>query len=196
MAGRQLLVAVAIIAVAAVGLVFATSSRSPAPSPPPAAASSGSPNQVVATSAPPPASLDPEPTTAPEPTEPPEYQATEDLRVGDCYEPVEDADDQTLLAAIVVPCEEPHLNEVFGLGDLAGGADAPFPGLDAVDDDAIDLCDAAFDSYVGVALDNSRYSYVYYTPTEESWAGGDRVVMCSVEDGGRPIEGSVEGTER
>jgi len=63
-------------------------------------------------------------------------------------------------------------------------------------DDAIELCDSAFESYVGVALDNSRYSYVYYTPTEESWAGGDRVVMCSVEDGRRLIEGSVEGAER
>ena len=192
MAGRQLLVAVAIIAVAAVALVFAVSPRSPAPSP---TAPSSSPGEAVV-SAPPTASPDPEPTATEGSTDPPTYQATEDLRVGDCYEPVEDADDQTLLAAIIVPCEQPHPNEVFGLGDLAGDADAPFPGVESVDDDAIDLCDAAFDSYVGVALDNSRYSYVYYTPTEESWAGGDRVVMCSVEDGGRLIEGSVQGTER
>ena len=196
MAGRQLLVAVAIIALAAVALIFLTSSRSPAPSPTAGNSSTGTSSSQASTTPAATESLEPEPTTAPGPTEPPEYQATEDLRVGDCYEPVEDADDQTLLAAIIVPCEQPHPNEVFGLGDLAGGPDAPFPGVDPVDDDAIELCDSAFESYVGVALDNSRYSYVYYTPTEESWAGGDRVVMCSVEDGGRLIEGSVEGTER
>ena len=191
MAGRQLLVAVAIIAVAAVAGGCGTAT--PSPSTPSAGPVSPPPGTADPSAAP---SAAPDRTATPAPSREVFYQATEDLRVGDCYEPVEDADDQTLLAAIIVPCEQPHPNEVFGLGDLAGGPDAPFPGVDPVDDDAIELCDSAFESYVGVALDNSRYSYVYYTPTEESWAGGDRVVMCSVEDGGRLIEGSVEGTER
>ncbi len=187
---RQLIVIAAIIAVAA----FVAAGCGSSPASPSAAALSSGPASPVAPSVAPTAS--PEPTPTPAPTDPPEYQATEDLRVGDCYEPVEDVDDQTLLAAIIVPCEQPHTNEVFGLGDLVGDADAPFPGPDSVDDDAIVLCDEAFEAYIGVALDNSRYSYVYYTPTEQSWAGGDRVVMCSVEDRGELIEGSVEGTER
>jgi hypothetical protein len=190
-AGRQLLVAVAIIAVVAVAGGCGTAT--PSPSTPSAVPVSPPPGTADPSAAP---SAAPDRAATPAPSREVFYQATEDLRVGDCYEPVEDADDQTLLAAIIVPCEQPHPNEVFGLGDLAGGPDAPFPGVDPVDDDAIELCDSAFESYVGVALDNSRYSYVYYTPTEESWAGGDRVVMCSVEDGGRLIEGSVEGTER
>jgi hypothetical protein len=190
-AGRQLLVAVAIIAVVAVAGGCGTAT--PSPSTPSAVPVSPPPGTADPSAAP---SAAPDRTATPAPSREVFYQATEDLRVGDCYEPVEDADDQTLLAAIIVPCEQPHPNEVFGLGDLAGGPDAPVPGVDPVDDDAIELCDSAFESYVGVALDNSRYSYVYYTPTEESWAGGDRVVMCSVEDGGRLIEGSVEGTER
>ena len=191
MAGRQLLVAVAIIAVVAVAGGCGTAT--PSPSTPSAVPVSPPPGTADSSAAP---AAAPDRTATPAPSREVFYQATEDLRVGDCYEPVEDADDQTLLAAIIVPCEQPHPNEVFGLGDVPGGPDAPFPGVDPVDDDAIELCDRAFESYVGVALDNSRYSYVYYTPTEESWAGGDRVVMCSVEDGGRLIEGSVEGTER
>lgn len=191
MAGRQLLVAVAIIAVVAVAGGCGTAT--PSPSTPSAVPVSPPPGTADPSAAP---SAAPDRTATPAPSREVSYQATEDLRIGDCYEPVEDADDQTLLAAIIVPCEQPHPNEVFGLGDLPGGPDAPFPGVDPIDDDAIELCDSAFESYVGVALDNSRYSYVYYTPTEESWAGGDRVVMCSVEDGGRLIEGSVEGTER
>ena len=191
MAGRQLLVAVAIIAVVAVAGGCGTAT--PSPSTPSAVPVSPPPGTADSSAAP---SAAPDRTATPAPSREVSYQATEDLRIGDCYEPVEDADDQTLLAAIIVPCEQPHPNEVFGLGDLPGGPDAPFPGVDPIDDDAIELCDSAFESYVGVALDNSRYSYVYYTPTEESWAGGDRVVMCSVEDGGRLIEGSVEGTER
>lgn len=166
----------------------------------PSAAASPSGGGAAATAAPPSSTPmetpAPTETQTPAPTEPPEYQATEDLRVGDCYQPVEDVDDQSLLAAIIVPCEQPHLAEVFGVDDLEGGPDAPFPGVDVIDDDAIDICDAAFEAYVGVALDNSRYSYVYYTPTEQSWAGGDRVVMCSVDDRGRELEGSVQGTER
>lgn len=192
MVRRQLLFAAALLAAVAAVAGCGTSTPSPSAS---AAAPSDSPSEATATAAPSP-SPDGEPTATPGPTEPIEYQASEDLRVGDCYEPVEDADDQTLLAAIIVACEVPHRHEVFGLGELTGGDTAPFPGVDAVDDDAIDLCDTAFESYVGVAIDNSQYSYVYYTPTEESWAGGDRVVMCSVEHRRRLIEGSVEGTER
>ena len=187
-------VAALVIAIAAWLVAGCDSSAPPASATP----AGGSPvASSVATSPAATDSRDPSPSAATEtPSREPVYQATEDLRIGDCYDPVEDADDGSLLAAIIVPCEEPHRAEIFGLEDLPGGPDAPFPGVVAVDDEAIDLCDAAFEAYVGVALDNSRYSYVYYTPTDQSWAGGDRVVMCSVDDRGRPIAGSVEGSER
>ena len=151
MAGRQLLVAVAIIAVVAVAGGCGTATPSPS-----------TPSAVPVS--PPPGTADPSAapsrTATPAPSREVSYQATEDLRIGDCYEPVEDADDQTLLAAIIVPCEQPHPNEVFGLGDLPGGPDAPFPGVDPVDDDAIELCVSAFESYVGVALDKKPHSNV------------------------------------
>jgi hypothetical protein len=183
---------IAVLLLALTVAACGTSTPSIGAGPSASAAGSGAPSQAAATPAP---SATTDPNATPEATEPLEYQATEDLRVGDCYNPVEDVDDQTLLAAIVVPCDTVHRHEVFGLEELPGASAAPFPGDDAVDSDAIDLCDAAFEAYVGIALDNSRYSYVYYVPTDSSWAGGDRVVMCAVEDR-RDLEESVEGTER
>ena len=189
MVGRRFIALLLLILAAA---ACGSSTPSIAADPSPSAGATTAASEAAATTAP---SATTDPNATPEPTEPLEYQATEDLRVGDCYNPVEDVDDQTLLAAIVVPCDTVHRHEVFGLEDLPAASDAPFPGDDAVDSDAIDLCDAAFQSYVGIALDNSRYNYVYYVPTDSSWAGGDRVVMCAIEDR-RDLEESVEGTER
>lgn len=147
-----------------------------------------------ATGAAPTATPTPDPTPSPSPTPPPLYQAPEDLVVGDCYDPIDDADDGALIAAIIVACEDPHLHEVFGLIELPGTETAPYPGDSAIEDDSITECDAAFEDYVGTPLDDSRYSYVYYTPSDETWADGDRALMCAVEDRGHTIEGSVEGT--
>jgi hypothetical protein len=135
-------------------------------------------------------------TPEPEPTRSPQYESPEDLEVGDCYDPIEDPDDDALLAAIILPCSAPHLAEVFGLAEVAGADGAPFPGFDDLEAEAEDLCDAAFEEYVGIDFNRSRYGYVYYTPTEATWAGGDRAVMCVIDDNGRTIEGSVEGTRR
>ncbi len=159
---------------------------------PPPATSAG-PTGAAPTAAPTPI---PDPTPSPSPTPPPEYQAPDDLGIGDCYDPIDDADDGVLIAAIIVPCEDPHLHEVFGLIELPGAETAPYPGDAAVEDDSIAECDAAFEEYVGTPLDDSIYSYVYYTPSDETWADGDRALMCAVEDRGHTIEGSVEGTGR
>jgi hypothetical protein len=126
----------------------------------------------------------------------PDYQSPEDLAVGDCYDAIQDADDEALLAAIVLPCSVPHRHEVFGLTDVAGAPTAPFPGPDDLETEAEDLCDAAFEAYVGIDFNRSEYGYLYYTPTESTWAGGDRTVMCVIDAESEPLTGSVRGTER
>ncbi len=126
----------------------------------------------------------------------PVYESPEDLAVGDCYDPILDRDDDLLLAAVIVACSSPHRHEVFGLVDVAGAPSAPFPGSTDLDAEAQDLCDAAFEAYVGIDFDRSSLGYLYYTPTEATWLAGDRTVLCVVEDGGRAIEGSVKGSGR
>ncbi len=129
-------------------------------------------------------------------TQEPEYQAPEDLAVGDCFDPVVDSDDDFLLAAIVRPCAQPHRAEVFGVEELEGGSTAAYPGGSEVSAQAETLCDAAFETYIGIDFDDSRYAYTFYTPSEATWLGGDRGVMCAVDDDGDPISGSLKGVKR
>jgi hypothetical protein len=135
-------------------------------------------------------------TASPGPAATPVYESPDDLALGQCYDPISDPDDDSLLAAILLPCDQPHLHEVFGVAEVAGAPTAPYPGDDDIDDEAVDVCDAAFEEYVGIDFDESRYGYVYYTPSEETWAGGDRAVVCVVEEDGDPITGSVKDTRR
>ncbi len=168
-------------------------SSSPAASAPGTAAASASGSATSSPLASAPASASP---SGGAPGGSPAYESPEDLAVGDCYDPILDGDDDQLLAAVMLPCAGPHRHEVFGLVDVAGAPTAPFPGSTDLDAEAQDLCDAAFEAYVGIDFDRSALGYVYYTPTEATWLAGDRAVLCVVEDGDRPIEGSVKGAAR
>jgi hypothetical protein len=157
-----------------------TAPRSATPAPTPGATTTSTPRAT--------------PTPRPTPTPFVEYQAAEDLKVGDCYDPINDHEDETLLAAAIRECDEPHLHEVFGLVLLSDPLGSPYPADRDIEDASLELCDAAFERYVGIALDDSDYGYLYYTPTDITWANGDRLVMCVVDDNDRPITGSLKGT--
>ncbi|HVL53464.1 MAG TPA: hypothetical protein VM344_04335, partial [Vitreimonas sp.] len=105
---------------------------SPAATPTVAATPSPTPEPAATPAATPMPTPEPSPTdvaaASPSPAASLEYQKPEDLEVGQCFDPVVDADDDTLLAAVIVPCTGSHLAEVFGKSDLAGAPTAPFPG--------------------------------------------------------------------
>lgn len=135
-------------------------------------------------------------TAAPTPTPAPEYQAYHDLAVGDCFDPVSDMDDDSLLAGRMLDCDEPHLMQVFGTEMLNGPAGTPYPGDSEVDRQAWDACQSAFEEFVGVRYDDSRLNATYYWPPSESWLAGDRVVLCVIEASvASPLTRSVEGSE-
>jgi hypothetical protein len=74
-----------------------------------------------------------------------------------------------------VPCAEPHDNEIFYLFDLAGDE---FPtDVDILADDG---CYAQFATFVGLDYESSTLDYFPIMPTAETWAQGDREVICSV----------------
>lgn len=199
-----------VVVAAAIGVAACGGTSSPAPgtsSPgppgsPDASAPAGSdaaPSTPAPTRTPaatPSATATPGPAGTPAPQRSPEYESPEDLEVGVCYDPIVDPDDGSLLAAIILPCAEPHIAEVFGVAALAGAPTAPYPGIDDIEAEAEDLCDAAFEEYVGIDFDRSRLGYIYYTPTEGTWAAGDREVLCVIDDDGDAMTGSVKGTRR
>jgi hypothetical protein len=145
-----------------------------------AAGCGGSPSGPSASPAAPSATLATTPTPAPTPTPKPEYQPLEDLAVGACFDPVEDRDDQALIAGIVRRCDEVHLMEVIGLPRLDYPDTAPIPAKAELDRQSDELCRAEFKAYVGIDFDDSRLDATYYPPSEATWSVGDRLVVCTV----------------
>jgi hypothetical protein len=122
-----------------------------------------------------------------------------DLAVGDCFtaDPSDDGSGPLVTTAQIVDCSEPHLAEVILVADLPAAAGEPVPGIEERDDAAEDLCQPAFDSYVGIPLAATELGLLWLAPTEESWTDqDDREVACAVQSlDDEPLTGSVEGSE-
>jgi hypothetical protein len=128
----------------------------------------------------------------------PRYQTFQDLRVGDCFDPILDWDDGSLIAGVLHDCDEPHEAEVFAVVSIDAPPGAPFPGDPTMEREVMELCDPAFEEYVGAAPEDSRHGfYLWAVPLEESWNVGDRSVHCAVEAlPGRSLGESVRGSRR
>lgn len=131
-----------------------------------------------------------------EPSPTPAYQDIFSLRPGTCFNPIEDMDDEALLAAQLTSCNDPHAMEVFAVASL-GPDNARFPDDRALASHSESLCDAAFERYVGLDYERSALEYYYYPPTEEGWLAGDHDVMCAVvADPGEVLSETVAGSRR
>ncbi len=110
------------------------------------------------------------------------------LQVGDCL------DDGTATGEVqtvpTVPCAGPHDSEIYSAHQLGKSA---YPGVDAVIEQAEALCLPAFDQFVGEPYLDSRFDFSYYYPTDQSWANGDREVLCVIYDPEGPVVGSLAG---
>ena len=100
------------------------------------------------------------------------------LRVGDCF------DDSLQVAGEfeslnVLPCSEPHDNEIYAAIDYPAGDDDTYPGQLVLREFAVETCLDAFEPYVGSSYESSRFEYGWFTPTPESWdVAGDHEVLC------------------
>ncbi|GGF24574.1 septum formation family protein [Subtercola lobariae] len=112
------------------------------------------------------------------------------LSVGDC---VNGTSAGTVTDVPTVDCAAPHDLEVFYDFDLTGDA---YPGDSAVSDQAKSGCGAQFQSFVGIAYDSSALDYTEYTPTADSWQGGDRTVSCVVGEPNGKTTGTLAGAAR
>ena len=100
------------------------------------------------------------------------------LQPGDCYQDSADLYDGSGASTIpVVPCDEPHDNEVYLAFSLEG---EEYPGQFAVLDQVTTRCGSEFETYVGLPLDESELDITFLVPTPGSWNNGDRAVQCAV----------------
>jgi len=109
------------------------------------------------------------------------------LQVGDCLNDAEVG--ETVDTIATVPCAEPHDSEIYASIMIDGDT---FPGSDAIAVEADAACLAAFADFAGVEWADSKYFYTYYLPTEGSWAGGDREVLCTIYDEAGQVTGSLQ----
>jgi hypothetical protein len=100
-----------------------------------------------------------------------------DLSPGDCITGV--TEDELRFSLPVVPCTEPHRSEVTGIETLSGGA---YPGDEAVDEMAGNLCTDAAVAYAPTAMEAGELDVFYFPPNEAGWARGDKTVICLVDD--------------
>lgn len=100
------------------------------------------------------------------------------LKVGDCM-PASDTTGE-MQEAKVVPCTEPHADEVFHEFDLPDG---DFPTDAVVEEAAVGECLPAFAEYVGIAYEESTLDVWWISPTASGWdQADDRLVQCVVYD--------------
>jgi hypothetical protein len=106
-----------------------------------------------------------------------EMVSFDDLAVGDCI-PLFDYDEDEISELPVVPCDQPHTDEVYFIYQAEDGE---FPGDDALLDSAWDGCVAEFEAFVGVPYEESVLDIYSYQPTKTSWMRwSDRTVHCIV----------------
>jgi hypothetical protein len=117
-----------------------------------------------------------------------------DLQPGDCF----NTDGSQVDEVTVVDCELPHFYETFLNYDMTQGSDEPYPGDEAVLDDADVQCRPAFEEYVGTAYDDSALYITVIRPSESTWGDGDRTVICvlNTENAETEMSGSAEGREQ
>ena len=109
------------------------------------------------------------------------------LEVGTCFD---DTAETQVSSVPEVDCAEPHDNEVFAVFDYT--ETDTFPGDEALDAAATDLCIAQFQAYVGEAYIDSTLEVFPIIPTEASWDDGDREVICALYNNDlRKLTGSV-----
>jgi hypothetical protein len=117
-----------------------------------------------------------------------------DVHPGQCIDFADDSDNVR-----DVPrrdCDEPHDGEVFLVSSV--GDPDEFPGVSELDRRAEAVCIGdAFEQYVGTAYDDSELNVTYVTPSEDSWAAGDRDVVCvaTLPDGDK-LTATVEGSNQ
>lgn len=128
--------------------------------------------------------------STPTPTEDTTVDAV-DLEVGMCIL------DSTAAAAVtsveVVDCDDPHDAEVYASLVLTDGT---FPGEEAIAVTSQQQCETQFANFVGVAFGTSTLTYKYFAPTAQTWAAGDREVLCLILDPAGPVSGSLEDAAR
>ena len=126
-----------------------------------------------------------------------ENVSTLELQAGQCLRPPSKPVPE-LEKVRVLPCTEPHTQEVFAIVQYTNtdkGLD--YPGDKTLRDFADGACLEQYEEYVGVPYTDSSLFYTYLLPSPRSWNDrDDRDVMCVITTTGENLTASVKGSAR
>lgn len=114
------------------------------------------------------------------------------LKLGNCLDKakLEDGDKET---DPFISCTKPHDLEVFSHFAIKGDE---YPSVETIVSDAAARCAKSFTKFVGVDFGISALDFLYYYPTQSSWAAGDRMVDCAIFDPDGKTTGSLKHAGR
>jgi hypothetical protein len=117
------------------------------------------------------------------------------LQVGTCLNGIHPGAAVTADSSRPVDCATTHDDEIVGV--LSYTEPGAYPGQAAVDGFANAPCVAAFGSYVGIDFALSTLDMMTVTPSELTWARGDRQISCvAIARDGSQLTGTVKGSRR
>ena len=90
----------------------------------------------------------------------------------------------------VVPCSQPHDQEVIATRDLGPG---PWPGDAAFKARSNNISALEFAIYVGIPPSYSRYNLGWYGLHQDAWDEGFRSTPCVVSDSRGKTTGTLRG---
>ncbi|MDT0331046.1 septum formation family protein [Nocardiopsis lambiniae] len=112
-----------------------------------------------------------------------------DIFLGDCLTEFGEGE---ISSVPRVDCAEPHLYEVYHVGDLSESGS--YPGQDELGRMAFDFCVEPFETFTGEAHGSSSLDIEPLFPVENGWNEGDREVLCLIYDRDGDTVGSLGGT--
>lgn len=118
------------------------------------------------------------------------------LVVGDCIaggSDVAEIGQAALQSVPTVPCDEPHVQEVFASFQLPSGG---YPGEVLIVEEANTGCLELFTDFIGIPAHESTLQTLSLFPTQGAWVRGDREVLCLVADPEGTVTGSLAGEQR
>ena len=125
--------------------------------------------------------------------------ATKDLEVGKCYNTVSDkaGGDHPVGEVTVVDCAKAHTYEVVAQTTFPKDVDK-LPSADSIKSLGQGFCQGEdFTKYVGVDAGSSSYQIEFLSPSDDTWATGDRKISCVVTQGDKSqVKGSAKDSKK
>ncbi len=102
------------------------------------------------------------------------------IKVGDCFSEPDMGDDELVSDVEFVDCAVAHDNEAYASVLMK---EVEFPGDEAAGTTGQEACVDRFLDFIGTNVDyDGSLTFSFFYPSQESWDGGDREILCYTYD--------------